>query len=79
MIQKMLLTLLGLLILTIFNGCSWCEKIIYVPEVHEVKVPVPCKVPDVHCSIDQNHSNAEAVVDLVECIVDLRKAEKVCK
>lgn len=77
MIQRMLLTVSSLLILVLFSGCSWCETIVYVPEPYEVKVPVKCIVPDTKCVVSGRDS--EVVAGLVKCIVDMKKAQEVCK
>ena len=79
MIRVSLSMLFAGLISLSFSGCSWCTEIEYrdrnVP--FEVKVPVACSVPETNCTIEG--TDTEVVVKLVECIVDLREAAKVCQ
>ena len=64
-------------VLLTFQACSWCEKKVYVEVPKPYAVPTPCKTPDVVCDI--NGSDANVVVGLVKCIVDLKNSNKVCK
>lgn len=69
-----LLMLLGLLTLITFSGCT---RTVYVDRPFEVKVPVPCKISNVSCNV--GGSDAEVVIDLAKCIVDLKQEIKVCQ
>lgn len=75
--SRMLLTVLGLLTLATFSGCSWCTKIEYRDRWHEKLVSVPCEVRDVKC--DTSGNDTDVVVQLVECIVNLKKEAEVCQ
>ena len=72
----MLKILLIVFAILIFNGCSWCEKIVEVPKI--IKVPVKCKVPIVNCDTS-NKNDTELIVSLVECIFNYKDAVKVCE
>lgn len=61
------MSLIILTLLVCFSGCS-CEP---------VKVPVKCKVPDVHCHVAGN--NVEKIGGLLNCIYEQREAMKVCQ
>lgn len=65
--------LLGILTLT---GCSWCTTVEYVDRPYEVLVDVPCVVQDVTC--DTNGTDAQVVMGLMKCVVDLKNEAKVC-
>ena len=75
--SKILLVLVALLISITFSGCG--EKIVYVPEPYEVRVPVKCIVPDTDCTITKEMNDSEVVIELMKCIIDLKKAQEVCK
>ena len=84
MIRHFLLSLLSILILVSFSGCSCKQSELEAyakanPVMEYVKVPVKCIVPDTNCTVDQNGSNTEVIIDLLECIVDLKRANEVCK
>ncbi len=72
----MLLTMFALLIL---SGCSSKEveyKHIDVP--FEVKVPVKCVVPDVHCDFNRT-TDTEVIHSLLECVVNLKRNMEICR
>ena len=72
--MKMFKLLLMVYVLLIFQACS---KVEYVEVPKPYAVPVPCTTPDVNCSV--SGSDANVVVELVKCIVDLKLANGVCK
>ena len=73
---KILKLLSMMFAILLFSGCS--EKIIYVDRPIEVKVPVQCKVPEVHCNFDKP-TDTEVIIALRTCIQDLIESTKVCK
>ena len=73
---KILKPLSMIFAILLFSGCS--EKIIYVDRPIEVKVPVQCKVPEVHCNFDKA-TDTEVIIALRTCIQDLIESTKVCK
>ncbi len=75
----MLLTLLALLTLTSFNGCSKeCKpKIEYVDREVEVYIPQRCIVEKVDCQ--PTGTLSEKVVIMGECILTFIKKAKVCQ
>lgn len=60
--------LITLILLVCFSGCAKCEP---------VKIPVKCKVPEVHCHVSGN--NVEKIGGLLSCIYEQREAMKVCQ
>jgi len=69
---------LMLFLLLIITACS-CKPIVrYVDKPYEVKVPVKCIVPDANCSFDRNTSTG-VISSMLECIIDMKKNEEVCK
>lgn len=64
-------------IITLTVLLSGCTKTIYVDVPVYVNVPVKCSVPNVPC--DPSGNDGEVVVGLMECIVDMKKAQEVCK
>lgn len=60
-----------------FSGCTR-TVIKYVDKPYPVEVPVKCVVPDVNCSFDRG-TKTEVISSMLECIIDLKKAGKVCK
>ena len=72
-ILNLLLMTLGILA---FSGCA--EKIVYKDVPYEVKIPVKCKPPDVHCDFNKE-TDTEVIISLRTCIEDLRKSIEVCK
>ena len=77
MLRQILLMLSVLLISMTFNGCCKPE-IIEVDKPIEVKVPIKCTVPDVNCSWS-NVPTHEVPIKMMECIVNLKQARKVCQ
>lgn len=75
-ILEKLSIVLSLLILTACNQAM--PSIRYIDKPYEVKVPVKCIVPDANCSFNKETAT-EVVASLVECIVDMKKNEEVCK
>lgn len=53
-------------------------KVEYVKVPYEVKVPVKCHVPEVECKFDKE-TDTEVLGAMMECIVDLKRASKVCE
>lgn len=74
MTQKSLLTVLVLLTIIFFSGCT---KTVYIDVPVPYAVPTPCKVPKVTCDFSGNGS--EPIVKLLECIVNQKKAMSVCQ
>ena len=72
--MKMLKISLMVFVLLTFQACS---KVEYVEVPKPYAVPVPCTTPDVNCSV--SGSDANVVVELVKCVVDLKLANGVCK
>lgn len=70
---KVLLMLLGILTLT---SCSLFTTTEYIDRPYKVLVEVPCEVKKVHCDI--NGTDAEVVLGLTKCIIDLKKEASVC-
>jgi len=54
-------------------------EVVYKEKIRVVKVPVKCVTPNVKCVIDQNETDVGVVETLVKCIIDLKRANKVCK
>lgn len=73
---KILKTLLIVSVLLLFNGCA--EKTIYIDRPIEVKVPIECEVPEVHCDFNKT-TDTEVITSLRNCIVDLQHSIEVCK
>lgn len=74
-ILKMLLVVCVTLIMT---ACSFKPQVKYVDKPYEVKVPVKCVVPDANCSFDRE-TDTEVIAAMIECIVDMKHNEEVCK
>ncbi|WAK43878.1 hypothetical protein IAPFLPAM_00018 [Sulfurimonas phage SNW-1] len=71
--------LLMVFVLLTFQACSECKpQVKYVDKPYEVKIPVKCVVPDANCSFDRNTST-EVISSLLECIIDMKRNEEVCK
>ena len=78
MILKMFLTVLAILTITTFSGCSGRKPIVqYVDRLVEVKVPVKCKMSEVQC--DFKGAGAEPAVKAFECISNQKRAMEVCR
>ena len=74
--MKILSVLLMLFATLTLVGCS--SKVEYINVPYEVKVPVKCVVPDANCSFDRNTS-VEVITSLLECIIDMKRNQEVCK
>ena len=59
-------------------ACADKQEVVYVDRYKTVKVPVMCKTPDVECDFNRT-TYTEVVGAMLECIVDLRRANEVCK
>ena len=80
-LKRLSIILSLLLISTIFSGCciGTCKpEIKYVDRPVEVKVPVKCSTPDVNCSF-KGDTYTETIGLMIECIVELKRANEVCK
>jgi len=66
-----------LLLLTI-TACSTKVEKVYIDKPFEVQIPIKCVVPDVNCSFKKG-TYTEIIGSMLECISDLKKANKVCK
>lgn len=73
---KILKLLLMIFAILLFSGCS--EKIVYVDRPIEVKVPIKCVIPDIHCNFNQS-TDTEVLIKLRTCIEDLKQSINVCK
>lgn len=69
-----LLATFAILTLILFSGCTK-EVVVEVPKPYAV--PVKCATPDVNCSVEGN--DVAIITGLLKCIVDLKRANKVCK
>jgi len=68
-----------LLSILILQACSNCKpEIRYVDKPIKVYMPVKCIVPDANCSFDANTSTG-VIAKLLECIVDMKRNEEMCK
>jgi hypothetical protein len=65
-------------ILISFTGCTCEPQIKYVDKPYEVKVPVKCIVPDTNCSFNRP-TDTEVISSLLECIIDMKHNQEVCK
>ena len=72
----MLATLLMLSALLLTSCCKEPE-VKYIDKPYEVKVPVVCDIPDVHCDFNKT-TQTEVVASLMECIIEQKKAMEVC-
>jgi len=75
---KILKLLLVVFVALTMTSCSLCTKVEYIDVPYEVKVPVPCKVPETKCDFNQT-KDSEVIVGLVECIVKLKRNQEVCR
>ena len=72
---KLSLMLLSVVILT---ACSARPEIRYVTKTQDVYIPVKCVVPEVEC--DFNRTTYTGVVSaMMECIIEMKHNEEVCK
>ena len=74
-LKPSLMLLVTTILMLSISGCT--PKTIYVDREVIVKVPVKCIVPNTPC--DPRGNDGEVVVDLMECIIDLKKAQEVCR
>lgn len=72
--------LLTLFVVLAFSGCCGlvCDPV-YVDRPIEVKVPVPCVVPEVLCGPLADLNDSEVVIELYRCIKAHEQAEDVCR
>jgi hypothetical protein len=71
------LNLIALSTLT-FQACSSKQEVKYVDRPVTVKVPIKCVVQDAEC--DFNRTTYTSVVSsMMECIVNMKHNEEVCK
>ena len=59
-------------------SCADKQDVVYVDRYKTVKVPVKCKTPEVECDFNKT-TYTEIVKSMLECIVDLSRANEVCK
>ena len=74
---KILKLLLTVSVTLAFSGCG-DKRPVVVYEPVEVKIPVKCVVPDVHCNFTDG-TYTEVVIAQRTCIEELREASKICK
>jgi len=59
-------------------SCSTKREIRYVDKPYRVNVPIKCSVPDANCSFDRG-TYTEVINSILECIVDMKHNEEVCR
>jgi len=69
---KIKLSILAILILIAFSGCSQKEPL------NIVKVKGTCQTPNVNCDF-RGETIDQILGKYLECIIDLKKANEVCK
>lgn len=76
----MLKALLIMFALLSMSGCSAeCKPATeYVRVPYEVKVPVKCEAPNVECDFNKP-TDTEVIRAMLECIVDLKRSNEVCR
>lgn len=62
----------------IITACSSKQEIKYVDKPYRVNIPVKCVVPDANCSFNRE-TDTEVISSLLECIIDMKRNEEVCK
>lgn len=67
-----------LFIVSTITACSTKPTIKYVDRPYKVNVPVKCIVPDANCSFNRD-TYTEVINSMLECIIDMKHNEKVCK
>ena len=61
------------------SSCSDCKPTIkYVDKPYRVNVPIKCIIPDSNCSFDRA-TDTEVISSMLECIVNMKRNEEVCK
>ncbi len=60
------------------TACSCKPEVKYVDKPYRVNVPVKCIVPDANCSFDRP-TYTEVVSSMMECIVEMKRNEELCK
>lgn len=66
-------------VLLTLAACSSCEpEVKYVDVPYEVKVPVKCVVPEANCTFNRD-TDTEVIASMLECIIDMKHNEEVCK
>ena len=60
-----------------FNACCKPE-IKYIDKPIYIDIPVSCIVPDANCSFNRD-TDTEVISSLLECIIEMKENEKVCK
>ena len=78
MIVKILKTLLIAFAVLTIQACSVKPEVKYIDVPYEVKVPIKCVVPKAQCDFNRT-TDTEVINSLVECIVDMKHNEEVCK
>jgi len=69
---KKKLSLLAILILIVFSGCSQKQ------ELEIIRVKAACKTPDVNCDF-RAETIDEILGKYLECIIKLKRSNEVCK
>ena len=59
------------------TACSRTE-VKYVDRPYEVRTPVKCVVPDSNCSFSRK-TDTEVISSLLECIIEMKHNEQICK
>ena len=62
----------------IITACSCKPDVKYVDRPYKVNVPVKCVVPDSNCSFNRK-TDTEVISSMLECIIEMKQNEKVCK
>ena len=61
------------------SSCSDCKPTIkYIDKPYRVNVPIKCIVHDSNCSFDRA-TDTEVISSMLECIVNMKRNEEVCK
>ena len=60
------------------TACNTTPQIKYIDKPYEVKVPMKCIVKDANCSFDKK-TDTEVISSLLECIIDMKHNQEVCK
>jgi len=53
-------------------------EIRYIDKPYRVSVPVKCIVPEANCSFNRE-TDTEVINALIECIVNMKKNDEICK
>jgi len=60
------------------TNCSTKPTIKYVDKPYRVNVPVKCIIPDTNCTFSRR-TDTEVISAMLECIVEMKHNEEICK